>query len=134
MLRQLHQAQQRQCTDGATTVHDDRRFPHNYLSSNNPITISTSVSSSPFQQKGRVSWLSTTTATSESDKKDNNDDNADLYQPPFPPSPREQTLMERSNKNVLERLYDKYSVSQQTNRILMAESFLQAATSQASDP
>jgi hypothetical protein len=46
----------------------------------------------------------------------------------------EPTLMERSNKGLLERLYEKYSFSQQTNRILMAESFLQAATKQASDP
>lgn len=44
------------------------------------------------------------------------------------------TLMERSDKNVFSKFFDKYSLSQQTNRILMAESFLQAASSQASDP
>jgi hypothetical protein len=46
----------------------------------------------------------------------------------------EPTLLERSNKNLLQKFLDKYSFSRQTNRILMAESFLQAATAQASDP
>jgi hypothetical protein len=44
------------------------------------------------------------------------------------------TLMERSSKSILAKFFDKYSLSKQTNRILMAESFLQAASSQASDP
>ena len=44
------------------------------------------------------------------------------------------TLMERTDKNILQRMYDKFSMSEQTNRILMAESLLQAATSQANDP
>lgn len=44
------------------------------------------------------------------------------------------TLFERSDKNILQRLWDKYSFSRQTNRILMAESFLEAAATQASDP
>jgi hypothetical protein len=42
--------------------------------------------------------------------------------------------MERSDKNVFAQLYDKYSIKQQTDRILVAESFLEAATRQASDP
>ena len=46
----------------------------------------------------------------------------------------EPTLIEKSNKNIFQKMYDKYSLSQQTNRILMAESFLQAAITQASDP
>jgi hypothetical protein len=46
----------------------------------------------------------------------------------------EPTLLERSNKNILERFLDKYSLSRQTNRILIAESFLQAAITQSNDP
>jgi hypothetical protein len=46
----------------------------------------------------------------------------------------EPTLLDRSEKSFFERFLDKYSFSRQTNRILMAESFLQAATTQASDP
>jgi hypothetical protein len=42
--------------------------------------------------------------------------------------------MERTDKNIIQRMYDKFSMSQQTNRILIAESLLQAATSQANDP
>ena len=42
--------------------------------------------------------------------------------------------MDRSNKNIFERMYAKYSMKQQTHRILVAESLLQAALSQASDP
>ena len=39
-----------------------------------------------------------------------------------------------SSKSFFQRFYDRYSVKQQTSRILTAESFLQAATRQASDP
>jgi hypothetical protein len=39
-----------------------------------------------------------------------------------------------SDRNFLQRLWDRYSITQQTTRILVAESFLQAATRQASDP
>jgi len=46
----------------------------------------------------------------------------------------EPTLIEQTDKNIIQRMYQKYSMSQQTNRILMAESLFQAATSQASDP
>jgi len=44
------------------------------------------------------------------------------------------TMLERTNKNIIQCMYDKYSVSQQKNRILIAESLFQAAISQASDP
>jgi hypothetical protein len=43
-------------------------------------------------------------------------------------------MMERSEKNIFAQFFDKYSVTQQTNRILVAESLLQAAIHQASDP
>jgi hypothetical protein len=43
-------------------------------------------------------------------------------------------LLERSDKGFLSRLYDQHSLRRQTDRILVAESLLQAATSQASDP
>mmetsp|Transcript_4672 Transcript_4672/g.8822 ORF Transcript_4672/g.8822 Transcript_4672/m.8822 type:complete len:354 (+) Transcript_4672:126-1187(+) len=46
----------------------------------------------------------------------------------------EPTLMERTNKNIIQRIFEKYSMSKETNRILMAESLFQAATTQASDP
>jgi hypothetical protein len=46
------------------------------------------------------------------------------------PSP----LLERSDKSFLSRLYEKHSLRQQTDRILVAESLLQAASTQASDP
>jgi len=42
--------------------------------------------------------------------------------------------IDRTNKNIIQRMYQKYSMSEQTNRILVAESLFQAATSQASDP
>lgn len=47
---------------------------------------------------------------------------------------QESTLSERTNKNIFQRMHQKYSMSSQTNRILVAESLFQAATSQASDP
>lgn len=47
---------------------------------------------------------------------------------------QESTLFERTEKNILQRMYQKYSMPLQTNRILVAESLFQAATSQASDP
>ncbi len=53
---------------------------------------------------------------------------------PIPePDPENPPLMERSDKGYFARLFDKYSLSQQTNRILVAESLLQAASRQASD-
>jgi hypothetical protein len=64
-------------------------------------------------------------------------DNQQALKTPLPNPQQQQaepTLLERSKKNILERFLDKYSVSRQTNRILIAESFLQAATTQASDP
>ena len=48
--------------------------------------------------------------------------------------PENPPLLERSDKGFFARLLDKYSLSQQTKRILVAESFLQAATRQATDP
>jgi hypothetical protein len=47
---------------------------------------------------------------------------------------QESTLVERADKNIIQRMFQKYSMSEQTNRILLAESLFQAATSQASDP
>lgn len=44
------------------------------------------------------------------------------------------TATQRSGKNIIQQFYEKYSMSKQTNRILMAESLFQAATTQASDP
>lgn len=83
----------------------------------------------PAMSAGRQ-WQSTTATNS---RKEDFDES-----PPLPlntdssesPSP----LMDRIDKNVFQRMYDKYSIKQQTNRILVAESFLQAATCQASDP
>ena len=46
----------------------------------------------------------------------------------------EPTLMERTDKNIIQRMFEKYSMSKETNRILMAESMFQAATTQTSDP
>ena len=43
-------------------------------------------------------------------------------------------LMERSKKNFLQKMLNKYSVSEQTTRILLAESFFQAAVHQANNP
>jgi len=43
-------------------------------------------------------------------------------------------LAEKSDKSFFGKMLDKYSVRRQTNRILVAESFLQAANHQASDP
>lgn len=45
-----------------------------------------------------------------------------------------QPLLKRPKKNIFQRMFQKYSVSEQKNRILVAESLFQAATSQASDP
>lgn len=42
--------------------------------------------------------------------------------------------MDGSGKNIFRKLLDRHSISKQTNRILVAESFLQAAITQASDP
>jgi hypothetical protein len=100
-----------------------------------------SASKAPSSLLGPVSvtpssWFSTTRTSSSSYRR--NDFDGD--QPMTTPIPNlqdqqhEPTLLERSNKNIFQRMYDKYSFSQQTNRILMAESFLQAAISQASDP
>ena len=47
---------------------------------------------------------------------------------------QDSTLIERTDKNIFQRVYEKYSMPSQTNRILVAESLFQAATSQASDP
>ena len=47
---------------------------------------------------------------------------------------QESTLVEPADKNIIQRMFQKYSMSEQTNRILLAESLFQAATSQASDP
>ncbi|CAJ1956215.1 unnamed protein product [Cylindrotheca closterium] len=47
----------------------------------------------------------------------------------------EQTsLLDKSDKNIFQKLFDRHSISRQTNRILIAESFLEAAITQASDP
>lgn len=53
---------------------------------------------------------------------------------PSPDKDASTPLIQRSEKGFLARVFDKYSFSQQTIRILVAESFLQAATRQASDP
>jgi hypothetical protein len=44
------------------------------------------------------------------------------------------SLIDRSEKSIFQRFFDRHSITKQTNRILVAESFLQAATKQASDP
>ena len=67
-------------------------------------------------------------STSTNNRNDDDDDDSTKEQEQSP------TLMERTDKNILQRMYDKFSMSEQTNRILMAESLLQAATSQANDP
>jgi hypothetical protein len=46
---------------------------------------------------------------------------------------QESSLVEPTDKNIIQRMFQKYSMSQQTNRILLAESLFQAATIQASD-
>ena len=53
---------------------------------------------------------------------------------PLPPQNDSPTLMDKTDKSLMARIYDKYSFGKQQNRILVAESFLQAAKSQASDP
>ena len=68
------------------------------------------------------------TSTNNRNDDDDNDDSTTKEQEQSP------TLMERTDKNILQRMYDKFSMSEQTNRILIAESLLQAATSQANDP
>lgn len=45
---------------------------------------------------------------------------------------QDSTMGER-DKNIIQRMYQKYSMSHQKDRILVAESLFQAATSQASD-
>jgi hypothetical protein len=65
-------------------------------------------------------------STSTNNRNDDDDSSKDQEQSP--------TLMERTDKNIIQRMYDKFSMSQQTNRILIAESLLQAAASQANDP
>mmetsp|Transcript_15870 Transcript_15870/g.18152 ORF Transcript_15870/g.18152 Transcript_15870/m.18152 type:complete len:97 (+) Transcript_15870:226-516(+) len=60
-----------------------------------------------------------------------------LTAPPPPPEimpKKNPTMLERTDKNFIHCMYDKYSMSQQKNRILIAESLFQAAISQASDP
>jgi hypothetical protein len=69
------------------------------------------------------------TSTITNIRNDNDNDDATKEQEQTSP-----TLMERTDKNIIQRMYDKFSMSQQTNRILIAESLLQAATSQANDP
>jgi len=95
-------------------------------------------SSRPISEQTRRSMVRFTASrfsTTSNSSKDLGDGRPPANTPlPDAAEQAEPTLLERSNKNFLERLYDKYSLSQQTNRILMAESFLQAATSQASDP
>jgi len=44
------------------------------------------------------------------------------------------SLMDRSDKSIFQKFFDRHSIRKQTNRILVAESFLEAAISQASDP
>jgi hypothetical protein len=66
------------------------------------------------------------TSTNNRNDDDDNDSTKEQEQSP--------TLLERTDKNIIQRMYDKFSMSQQTNRILIAESLLQAATSQANDP
>src|SRR6056300_809361 len=44
------------------------------------------------------------------------------------------SLLDKSDKNIFQKFFDRHSISKQTNRILIAESFLQAAITQASDP
>lgn len=67
--------------------------------------------------------------------KNNDFDDPTLNTPlPSPDKDASTPLIQRSEKGFLARVFDKYSFSQQTIRILVAESFLQAATRQASDP
>jgi len=74
-------------------------------------------------------WQSSTGAA-----KNNEYEDRTLNTPlPSPDQDNSPSLMERSEKGFFARVFDKYSFSQQTNRILVAESFLQAATRQASD-
>ena len=70
--------------------------------------------------------FSSTSTNNRNDDDDDDDSTKEQEQSP--------TLMERTDKNIIQRMYDKFSMSEQTNRILMAESLLQAATSQANDP
>ena len=91
---------------------------------------------------GRRTSSNTATSSHSSERNDGKlgimEESPPFPRPPPPPSssssPREPTLWERTDKSFFQRLYDKYSFQQQTNRIVVAESFLQAATRQASDP
>ena len=62
------------------------------------------------------------------------DDDRDMNTPLPNNSPEAESLIDRSEKGFLQRLFEKYSISKQTNRILVAESLLRAAIKQASDP
>ena len=76
-------------------------------------------------------WQSSSTGAVKNNEFEDRTLNTPLPSPDQDISP---SLMERSEKGFFARVFDKYSFSQQTNRILVAESFLQAATRQASDP
>jgi hypothetical protein len=45
-----------------------------------------------------------------------------------------ESMMDRSEKSLFQKFFDRHSITKQTNRILVAESLLQAALRQASDP
>jgi len=89
-------------------------------------------------------WQSSTTTASVTNATKPNEVQDGTVTTPFPTSPPEEStttaneapvgLMQRSEKGFFARVFDKYSFSQQTNRILVAESLLQAATRQASNP
>ena len=59
---------------------------------------------------------------------------ADITTPSSSAPSSPQPLMDRSEKGIFQRFFDKHNIKKQTDRILVAESFLQAATRQASDP
>lgn len=90
---------------------------------------------SPATRAISCRWQSSSTSSSSHVHHHNKEFEDQTLNTPLPsPDPENPPLMERSDKGFFARLFDKYSLSQQTNRILVAESFLQAATRQASDP
>jgi hypothetical protein len=95
--------------------------------------VSPAVTTACRLQSTNASASISTSSNDESTAKEFEDRTLDT---PLPPSTgtTTSTMMERSEKNIFAQFFDKYSVTQQTNRILVAESLLQAAIHQASDP
>ena len=106
-----------------------RRLPPSFLASSWPASSNTEAATTTASNSPSLLWnvnqntdgirrpFSSSVTTSSSDNTNNS-----------------KPLLERTDKNWFQRMIEKYSIKQQTNRILVAELLLQAAISQASDP